>query len=232
MSLAIGLLFQVMFCGGSQPCMMRGSGGGGDGSLPYELIFAGDSHTAGQPPGTNQYGPYVTGCLIGNCATTSGKYITTYYATGGFTCADVGTSYDAPIAAHKSALRIQTVVLFCGTNDLRTGDFLASTAYTRLQARVAAYRAAGYTRIVVATILPVTFAGYATQRALLNGSIIAGASDSTWVVADLAANTTIGEDGDNTNHTYYQGDDVHLTAAGQQIVAGIMATAIQAVGGG
>lgn len=120
-------------------------------------------------------------------------------------------------------------VLVCweGTNDLKLGAN-ATTAYNNLVTYCQARQAAGY-KVVILTILPRSDAGtpadFNTSRATVNTNIRNNFATFADVVADVAANTNIGEDGDSENATYYV-DKVHMTAAGYNIVAGIVATAV------
>lgn len=99
----------------------------------------------------------------------------------------------------------------------------AAYAYAALKTYWAARRAAGW-KVVAVTILPATAVDN-TKRAALNTLI---ASDPTLydALADVAANHSIGDDGDNADLTYYVADGTHMTATGYGVVAGIVKTAI------
>lgn len=98
-----------------------------------------------------------------------------------------------------------------GTNDMASAD--AATFLTNLKAYCAARRTAGW-KVVVGTVLPCTTSGFNAKRATVNTEIrVAGNIGVSWdAVADQSANTTVGDDGDELNATYYP-DGVHPSNA-------------------
>lgn len=116
-----------------------------------------------------------------------------------------------------------------GTNSLFFGAS-AATTIADLQTLWALARATGY-KVVAMTILPRSNVGtpvtFEADRQTVNTWIRANGSLYD-ALADCAANTTIGDAGDETNATYYT-DLVHMTDAGYAIVAGICATAIASI---
>jgi hypothetical protein len=120
----------------------------------------------------------------------------------------------------------KVAVFWEGRNDVTVNGASAATAWANLQAAAAALYAAGYEKIVMGTVLPSNDLND-TTRASLNALIVAGAGTTYDHLADVAADATIGEDGDNANTTYYS-DGVHMKAAGNAIAAPIFQTAIEA----
>lgn len=106
----------------------------------------------------------------------------------------------------------------------------AADTYTALKNLCAAAKAAvSGLKVIVQTPLP-RRGDDDTKRASLISSIKTGdglgvAYD---VVADLAGNSTIGDDGDENNTTYYNADKIRLTATGSGVADDILAAAIDA----
>lgn len=117
------------------------------------------------------------------------------------------------------------VVIWGGTNDLYTGD-TAENTYANLQTFCAARRAVGW-KVVVVTTLPRGAADpYETKRQTYNSSIRAGWATFADALADVAADSRIGDAGDNSDGTYYS-DGTHLNNTGYGVVAGIVTAAVQ-----
>jgi hypothetical protein len=113
-------------------------------------------------------------------------------------------------------------VVWEGTNDVTLGAS-AATAYANLVSLAQALKTAGYTKIVMGTVLPRTGLNN-TTRGTLNTSIRGNSTD--WdVIADVAGDATIGPNGTDTNTTYYS-DGTHMTNAGNAIACGYFQTAI------
>jgi len=117
-----------------------------------------------------------------------------------------------------------TLVVFVGTNDLssgRTGEqagkFLAAYCQKR--------RAEGW-RVYVATTLPRGFqqpsettVDFEPRRQELNARVRANYADFADGLIDFAADSRIGDAGDEMDRTYFLADQVHLTAAGAAVLA-------------
>jgi lysophospholipase L1-like esterase len=198
--------------------------------LRRQFIAVGDSQTANLG-----YQARVVNCLAGNCASaspiTDGPWSSITHAFTGYTLADMAT-YDSAVAGDFNANRIkQVLVLWGGTNDMYFGA-TGAAAYSRLLDRINAYKAAGHTQFVVLTCLPRsnsgTPAGYETERQDFNTRMRNGAPTQGWTVADIVANATIGDAGDEMNTTYYS-DLVHLTNAGHDVIAPIIQAAINSL---
>lgn len=187
-----------------------------NGTYANLAIFDGNSMTDSSYPATT-------------LASLTGTWYTRNFGVSGQTTpkmtSDAVTQIDP---YYDSRVSNNVVVAWEGTNDLKLGA-TATTAYNNLVAYCQARQAAGF-KVVILTILPRSDSGtpadFNTSRATVNTNIKNNYASFADVVADVAANTDIGEDGDSDNTTYYS-DKVHLTTAGYNIVAGIVATAIQ-----
>lgn len=129
-------------------------------------------------------------------------------------------------------------VFWAGGNDIDEAtpgqtDVEAAVAHDRIETWCSARQAAGF-EVVVATILPrsnpATGAPFSARRAALNTLIRDNWETYADALCDLAANATIGDDGDEENTTYYSTDDVHLTEAGRALVASIFRDTLETIG--
>lgn len=100
--------------------------------------------------------------------------------------------------------------------------------YDALNALVVAYRSYGYTRIVVLTCISLGVGGE-TERQAYNTLVRANDGPSTFTIADIGANSFIGDVGDELNETYYSTDHLHLVAGGWNVVSPIVTAAIQSL---
>jgi len=119
-------------------------------------------------------------------------------------------------------------VLWEITNDLYFGGVVAD-AITRYVSWCQGRQAAGYS-VVAATVLPRSDAGtpgsFEADRQTANTYIRANWASFADALADVAADTRIGDAGDELDTTYYNADKVHLNATGYGVVAGIIQTAV------
>lgn len=114
------------------------------------------------------------------------------------------------------------LILFAGTNGVALGSHNAAVEFADFEVHVQARLAAGWVaaRIIVCTGLPrLGFEGAVRQdyNDLLKGGVVTYG----YVIADLAADPRIGDDGDQNDQTYYE-DGLHPTAAGHAIIAEII----------
>lgn len=132
---------------------------------------------------------------------------------------------------YDASLTQNIVIVWEGTNDLKQGA-TAAAAYANLVAYCQARQAAGWT-VIILTILPRSGVGtpptFNADRATINTNIRNNYATFAAAVADVAANTDIGEDGDSDNPLYYS-DGTHMTTAGYNIVAGIVAATVNGLG--
>lgn len=127
---------------------------------------------------------------------------------------------------YKSNRAHNICIPWAGTIELGTDGWTAQEAYDAYVDYCEARRAVGW-QVVAVTALPRSeSAAYYALRSTYNTLIRDNYTDFADALADVAADTTIGEDGDETNETYYR-DKLHMTAAGYVIVAGIVQTAIE-----
>jgi hypothetical protein len=192
--------------------------------LRRQIVSVGDSQTAG-----GGWQVRTINCLAGNCGSATPIADKNWYyashALSGYTLADMAV-FDPDVAADFNAHRIkQIAIIWGGTNDLYSGA-TGATAYSRLLDRINAYKAAGYTKIIVINCLKRsnagTPAGYETERLDFNARIAAGAGSNGYIVADIAAVPNLQ---DPTNTTYFL-DLVHLTGAGQDKMSPVVRDAI------
>jgi len=108
----------------------------------------------------------------------------------------------------------QIAFLWCGTNNVLSSDSAAS-----IEDEITAFFAAlpsGITTTGIATIIPCASTGpQNTVRLAVNSWILANSLNIDFVI-DLAA---VPELSDYTNTTYFNPDQIHLTAAGEAVVA-------------
>ena len=159
-----------------------------------------------------------------NALTTRKLYIS-LAVEGGAGIADFEA--DAPnVDALVHPARTNTLVVWgCGNNitsSMTEAQVLA--VVDRFDAYLLARRAAGWDRIVLVNLLPRNNANFLANRAIFNPAI--EALDSYDVLADVAADATIGPDAAASNASYYY-DGTHLTTAANNIAGPIIATAVE-----
>lgn len=117
-----------------------------------------------------------------------------------------------------------------------TNDLVAGTAVTPAITAYVAYcqarRALGW-RVVAWTMLPRTGGGgtFEADRQTFNTYLRANHAAFSDALVDVAADTSIGDPGDNLDTTYYESDAVHLkTAASISIVAPLLLAAVNTLG--
>lgn len=116
-----------------------------------------------------------------------------------------------------------------GTNDLVTAT--DTTFLTNLAAYYTARKAAGWTHVIVHTVLARTDAGaganFITRRNAVNATLRAAAAGSYFdVLVDDAADVNIGGDTSSNDTTYFNADKIHLINAGHAIIAALVEPAI------
>lgn len=125
--------------------------------------------------------------------------------------------------------------VFSGTNDL-AGGTTASALQTITNNLCTSLKAGGFTKVVVATVLPraTGFSGgvdadsFDTARNTYNTWIRANYGTFADALCDFAADATMGPKTAANDVTYYS-DQIHPTSAGHAILARIAAAAINAV---
>lgn len=122
-------------------------------------------------------------------------------------------------------------VCFGGTNDLHGGTAVA-TVQTRYQTYCESRQTAGW-KVVACTILPRSDAGtpvgFETDRQTFNTWLSSNWATFADALADLGADSRIGDAGDETDTTYYSADLVHLNATGYGVIAELVGAAVQSL---
>lgn len=137
----------------------------------------------------------------------------------------------APIYVDRLYEEDAIVIIWELTNDLIGNDNETTTLnhlITYCQARLTV----GF-RVIVGTCLPRSVpvdANFEAQRLSLNTTIRAQYGNWSHALMDVGGDTTIGATGASTNMTYYA-DGVHLTSAGEAIVADYALAALNALYG-
>lgn len=178
------------------------------------LVTDGDSITAGAGTGTcyiNQMNPKFTPVLQGRNFATSGARLVDQLVPR----QSQALSYvNAAVAAGKRPI----VHILIGTNDVTgslTTNALVDAYMVNLKAYWAAYRSAG-AKLIVGTVGGSQTNPNPTQRDYLNNSIRA-ASAFYDGLADYAADSNL-----NNWNTTYMADSVHMSAAGNNLMASIL----------
>lgn len=186
-----------------------------------QVVFDGDSLTTGYACMNHRNFPGQTWGLLGS----DWKFYNV--AVAGQTLAGMQSDAAAEVdPLYSAGLTKNIVVCWGGLLDVNGGANVATTL-TRMQTYCAARQAAGW-QVVVLTCLPSNYISEADRGALNTGirNNYAGWADA---LADIAADSRIGDAGDNNDATYYNNSDsnkTHLTAAGFAVVASITAAAI------
>lgn len=158
-------------------------------------------------------------------------------AAAGNTLVDMASQAATEVDAHRSpGARRNVLLIWGGTNDFAQNADRVATVYPRYVAYCQARQAAGWD-VLSFTMLPRTdqaTQGHATEvesdRQSFNTSIRANWATFSSGLVDVAANTTIGDYGDQLNTTYYNADQVHLIDAGRALVATIVQPRLAALG--
>lgn len=109
-------------------------------------------------------------------------------------------------------------MVLIGTNDCAAGT-AAATSNAALKSFCQARQATGWT-VVVCTILAYNSSfGTEAIRLAYNAQIVADWATFADKLVDLGADARIGVTGAELNATYFQGDQVHPTAAGAGVIA-------------
>ncbi|MDN7120315.1 hypothetical protein INN71_02800 [Nocardioides sp. ChNu-153] len=192
---------------------------------PIVLGFDGDSQTTS---GHQQWGMSMQNQVLRGL----GSQVTTFNAAVGGQdlnnmigrgAAYVDVHYDADAADN-------ILVAWAGTNQMGSTLEVVQSLY---QQYVAARRAAGW-KVVVGTMLPRSNAGtpadYETKRQAFNTWLRSNWMTFADALADLAADSRIGDAGDETNLTYYRPDLVHINNTGAMVVAQYVRGALATLG--
>lgn len=197
----------------------------------YYLIAHGDSLTAGSGGAT----PYET--LVATTLTSGARVASAVNRGIGGQSWDYSNDpgvtptliVDAPNTVDPERTQLGgspvKLLIWAGTNGIWLGGHSAATEYTNFQTYYAARKTAGWAdaNITVITMLPRdTVPANEASRQTYNTSLRNFCIANGCNCADAGGDATIGAPGSQTNTTYYQVDQVHLTTAGQQIVANLV----------
>jgi hypothetical protein len=136
------------------------------------------------------------------------------FAISGSKVSDMNNRAATIDALYKASRRRNILSILIGRNDLDADA--PATFVANLKAYCLARRATGW-KIVLKTILPSTESGFNALRNTANALIVADTSFYDHLVR-LDQDTTIGQDSDASNLTYYS-DGTHPTNAGCAIIA-------------
>jgi lysophospholipase L1-like esterase len=195
------------------------------------IVCDGDSVTGGYGLAAGQSYPSQLSALLGV------PWVVVNKGVGGQTCAqmesDASTDVDPLYSATNNADNV--LIAFAGTNDIYSNSDTSDAATTTI-GRVETYcgnrQAAGW-RVLVGTLLPRgDFPGTSTlpadkethheaRRQAVNTSLRANWSTYADRLIDFAADTRIGDDGDEDDTTYYLADKVHPNATGAGVLAAL-----------
>jgi hypothetical protein len=165
-------------------------------------VSVGDSLTNGE--GVNPSSQYVA---------PSDAFDVVNYGLGNADTDDLFELFDTREAAlyRRNAGR-NVLRLWAGTNDVSTHSRSSQQALDGIRAYCRKAKAAGFQTIVSDMI---SRTGNDTNMLALN-ALLTTQDTGCDLVLDLASNPLLGAVGANTNTTYYQGDNTHLSQAGQQ----------------
>jgi lysophospholipase L1-like esterase len=189
------------------------------------IVFDGDSLTFGTGIIGGETYPSQVISLLGGANPTNN-----FGVSGQGIAAMISDGVSQIDSLYNAANGRDTVVYWGGTNDIAFSSGQATATYNNIVAYGTARRAAGW-RTYVLTLLPRSDAGvqgsFETDRQTVNSSIRTNWATFADGLIDVAADSRIGDAGDQTDTRYYNTDLVHLNNAGARVVAELVAAAIQ-----
>lgn len=200
---------------------VHGVTGIGRSSAIDTFVIAGDSIARGTIESTASYRNTWPQLLSSQL----GRPLAFYHLGVSGQTASGGAASAATLAGRSfSSGKFNAVSISWGTNDLAANATAAAT-YSNLQTIAAAYRSAGFNKILMSTILPrkasfsggQTSGGFETARLDLNTLIRAGEGIDFDKLIDIGADAVIGNEA-NCTATYYS-DLVHLSTLGNSLAA-------------
>jgi hypothetical protein len=144
------------------------------------------------------------------------------------------TQINASITSNIAPLCKKNDVIFLweGTNDLNTNALSAAAAYANVVTYIQTVQGYGAV-VIVGTVLARDFTGDAadlmTRIDSYNALVRSGAATYGYTVCDLAADPLFDTRADASNATYYNGDKLHQTTAGQDRVITLASTTMGTV---
>jgi lysophospholipase L1-like esterase len=195
-----------------------------------QIVCDGDSITAGDGLSAGNKYPEQLQAILGNA------WQVDNVGVSGQTLDNMQTTRTDVDSLYSGSNAYNVNVCFGGTNDIYF-NASAATTETRVQAYCAASRSTGF-KVVVCTLLPRgDFPGtstlpadaetnHETRRLAFNTWLRANWSTFADALCDLAADARLGDDGDEDDTTYYQGDKVHPNSVGAAKIAERVAAAV------
>lgn len=190
------------------------------------IVFDGNSLTVGQgATAGNDYPSQVTALI-----STPHTYYN--FGVGAQTTTDMVADAASQIdSLYNADLPINIVVAWEITNEIYYGT-TAQAAYDNFVAYCQARKAAGF-KVVALTVLPRSNAGtpadFEDKRQSANSLIRANWGTFADALADVAADSRIGDAGDELDTTYYNADQVHMTDAGYGIIAATVKASLDGI---
>jgi hypothetical protein len=189
------------------------------------IMFDGDSLTAPQAPVDYPYQLMPQLHRDYNCKN---------LAIGGHTMDQI-TAHNAQNYATNHGCPFSVYVLWGGINDMwgSGNPGAAADVYAKIVAQCVAMRAAGYNKILVATLTPCknvnvspTYEARREGAGGINPLLRAGWSTDCHAdhLIDIGGDATVGQADSPDNGTYYNADKLHFIAAGYLYVAGLVKT--------
>jgi len=181
---------------------------------PGVLVWDGGSIVRGpRPPDGTDFPSQATRLLPQPCISFNSG---TSNATLAFMLADAATEVDARYDPLADA---DVCVILGGATDLALGGDPAAVL-ADLRAYCAGRRAAGY-QVVVMTLPPRDKTGFNDARQVFDDLVRAHWPEFADGLVDVAADSRIGDPGDNHDTTYYQSDALHPNSAGNAVIAAL-----------
>jgi lysophospholipase L1-like esterase len=196
------------------------------------IVFDGDSLTNGTGalpfnnfPASNDYPSQVAATLD-----PGGSYYNV--GVGGELVSAMITNAPSVVDTKLAAGANNIVCFHGGTNDLASTDN-ATTTYNRIVTYCQARQAAGW-KVIVSTLTPrsdVSAPGdFDTIRLALNANIRANWATFANALADIGADANMGTVGQETNNYYFNGDLLHHSPNGYQVLASYFLQALRKLG--
>lgn len=190
--------------------------------VPHDTHYAaeGDSITAGSVGPTTPY----TQLSYDDISTPSDLFHN--YATSGSYMVDL-RARKATVLASFDATKLNIISVLIGVNDFIARGAFTNSFFQELKDYCNEFKAAGW-KVIICTLLPaVSNATYETQRLATNTSI---RNDSSFYdgLADLAANSIMGQFTSVLDPTYYI-DTLHPTQAGMAVLQSVFEPVLTAI---
>lgn len=132
---------------------------------------------------------------------------------------------EAPLevdARYDAEADLNVCVVLAGGGDFHVGATAASV-YKALRTYCLQRRAAGFSVVVVSVLPSSRPETFAAARMAYNAMLRSGWDDFADGFADVAADRRIGDDGDQLDRQFYLSDELHLTNAGNAVMAAVTA---------